>query len=185
MTSNLTPHLTPHLTHEQLCDLILACSPHPLSSDFAALEEHLRACPDCSEELTRLSRSLTLFRDASASFAKQEFAAIHARRAHQTVLPTPHSLVRPLYWATAAVLALAVLAPLGLRHRSATMPSPVAAITTSAHTEESDEALLEEIDQDISASVPSPMRPLADPAASSASKSATSNPDLSKQTKQD
>ena len=39
----MTSNLTPHLTHEQLCDLILACSPHPLSSDFAVLEDHLRA----------------------------------------------------------------------------------------------------------------------------------------------
>jgi hypothetical protein len=165
MTSNLAPHVTPHLTHEQLSDLILACGPHPLSSDFAALDEHLRACPACSEELTRLSRSLTLFRETSTSFARHEFAAIHASRAHETVLPAPHSLARPLYW-VAAVLALAALVPLGLHHSRAGQSSPVVSATApAATTQASDDALLEEINQDLSVGVPSPMRPLDDPAA--------------------
>jgi len=163
---------TPHLTHEQFCDLILAGSPHPLSSDFATLEQHLCACPSCSEELTRLSRSLTLFREASSGFAQQQLAEIRAHRT-EAVLPAPHTLARPLYWASAAVLALAVLAPFGLQHGSARTPAPdAAAITTSSHTQESDEALLEEIDQDISASVPSSMRPLVDPVASTTATSA-------------
>jgi len=161
----MTSNLTPHLTHEQLSDLILSCSPHPLSSDFAALGEHLRACPACSEELTRLSRSLTLFREASTSFARQELAAMHARRAQETILPAPHSLARRLYWA-AAVLALAALVPLGLHHHPAGRSSPAVSVNApAAKTQASDEALLEEINQDLSAGVPTPMRPLDDPAA--------------------
>src|ERR1700761_7151721 len=141
----MTPTLTPHLTHEQLCDLILACSPHPLSSDYALIEQHLHACPACSEELTRLSRSITLFRDASTSYARQQLAEVHARKA--TVLPTPHTLARPLYWACAAALTIAVIAPLSLRHPSAAAPSSATANTPSTHTDVSDEALLEEVDQ--------------------------------------
>jgi len=176
MTSNLAPHLMPHLTHEQLSDLILNCSPYPLSSDFAVLDEHLRACPACSDELTRLSRSLTLFREASTSFARHEFAAMHARRAHETVLPAPHSLARPLYW-VAAVLALAALVPLGLHHPRAGQSPPAGSISApAAPTQASDEALLEEINQDLSAGVPSPMRPLDNPAAYSTSSTSGSSP---------
>ena len=173
----MTSNLTPHLTHEQLCDLILTCSPHPLSSDFAVLDEHLRACPACSEELTRLSRSLTLFREASTSFARQELATIHARSAHQSVLPSPHTLARPLSWAVAA-LALAALIPLGLHHQRAGQSTPaVSANAPAATTQASDEALLEEINQDLSAGVPSPMRPLDDPASSTSGSSSNRQPD--------
>ena len=178
----MTPNLTPHLTHEQLCDLILACSPHPLSSDYTVIEQHLRACSTCSEELTRLSRSLTLFRDASTSYASHQLAELHAQRA--SVLPTAHSLTRPLYWACAAALAVAVLAPLGLRHQHPAVPAPAVAVTASAQTEESDEALLEEVDQDISASVPSPMRPLANPAATATSTTTGSSAASTKQTRE-
>jgi hypothetical protein len=176
----MTSNLNPHLTHEQLCDLILACSPHPLSSDFAALEKHLRTCPSCSEELNRLSRSLTNFREASTAYANRQLAEFHVRQNnHQTVLPTPHSLARPLYWACAAALVVAVLAPLGLRRHEAPAPTPEAAATVATvetQAQESDEALLEEINQDTSTSVPSPMRPLVDPAASSTNTSNSSNP---------
>lgn len=174
--------MTPHLTHEQLCDLILARSPHPLSSDYAALEQHLHTCPACTEELTRLSRSLKLFRTASTAYARQQLAEIHAQRA--SVLPSPRSLTGPLAWLTAAAAAflLAALVPFGMHHRHAATPSEASttALTqpasASAQTTESDEALLEEVDQDISSSVPSPMRPLADPTASSTVSRANSTP---------
>ncbi|WP_263368188.1 hypothetical protein [Edaphobacter bradus] len=165
----MTSHLTPHLTHEQLCDILLACAPHPLSSDYAALQQHLRSCPACSDEIARLDHSLKLFREASTTHARQQLVEIHANQAacHSSVLPSPRTVSRPLYWACAAALALTVLAPLGLRHRHVTpSPSP-AAVNAPARTQESDEALLEEINQDLSAAVPSPMRPLDDPAASS------------------
>lgn len=180
----MTPNLTPHLTHEQLCDLILACSPHPLSSDYAGLEQHLRACPACSEELTRLSRSLTDFREASTAFASQQLAEIHARRdaSPASMLPAPHSRFAPVLWlsAAAAVLTLAAILPTSVGHRVNTPKLVTTATTSNAASNptprsvESDEAFLEEIDQAISTTVPSPMEPLADPTGGRSNHSTTS-----------
>jgi hypothetical protein len=69
--------MTLHLTNEQLCDLILADSSlwseneSPTNSDI--VQSHLRACPVCSAELKSLRDSLGHFRDASTSYARQEF----------------------------------------------------------------------------------------------------------------
>jgi hypothetical protein len=158
--------MTPHLTHEQLCDIILAQQPHPLSSDFAALDQHLRACSVCAGELASLRSSLKLFREASSAFARHQFAETHARRT--SVLPLPRTFSGPLYWIGAAVLTLAALVPLGIRWSHSDTASIDSATAKTGPGAESDEALLEEIDQDLSVSVPSPMRPLADPTAGSA-----------------
>jgi hypothetical protein len=180
----MTPNPAPHLTHEQLCDLILSCSPHPLSSDYAALDEHLRACAVCAEELTRLSSSLTNFREASTAFAQRQLAQIHAQRAANptSMLPAPHRRVAPALWLTAAaaVLTLAAILSTSVGHRvstpnlSATATTSAAASTPAMSSVESDEAFLEEIDQAISTTVPSPMQPLADPTAGRSSHSTTS-----------
>jgi hypothetical protein len=177
----MTPNTAPHLTHEQLCDLILACSPHPLSSDYTSLDQHLRACPSCSEELTRLSRSLTDFREASSAFARQQFAEVRAQRGANpySMLPAAHSRFVPALWlsAAAAVLTLAAVLPTS----SHNTPKPVAPATVSSavskpapQSAESDEAFLEEIDQAISTTVPSPMQPLADPTPGRSNHSTTS-----------
>jgi hypothetical protein len=173
--------MTLHLTHEQLCDLILADSSLPLEGEFQndlnddsdVVHEHLRACLVCSAELKSLRDSLSHFRDASVSYARKEFAQSYAQRS--SIAP-PHSyLSQPLYWAAAAVVFVAALFPLSMhRHR------PVASVTATAvsaspQTTESDEALLADIDQKVSADVPSPMEPLADPTAGAASATSTSN----------
>jgi hypothetical protein len=163
--------MTLHLSHEQLCDLILAdLSLHPEGSwndpkvDSDVVQEHLQACLICSAELTSLRDSLSHFRDASVSFARQELAQSYAQRS--SIAP-PHSLLsQPLYWAAAAVVFVAALFPLSMRRHLP--PSPVARTTAtspSLQTTESDEALLTDIDQKVSADVPSPMAPLADPTA--------------------
>jgi hypothetical protein len=173
--------MTLHLTHEQLCDLVLADSSLPLkggpqnrledSSDV--VQAHLRACPVCSAELSSLRDSLSNFRDASSSFARQEFAHSYARRS--SIAP-PHSyLSQPLYWAAAAVVFVAALFPLTM-HQQRPASSPITTTAASSpQTMESDEALLADIDQKVSADVPSPMTPLADPTAEAASTTSTSN----------
>jgi len=172
--------MTLHLTHEQLCDLILADSSlQPegvLRNDFSdsdVVQAHLRACLVCSAELKSLRDSLSNFRDASVSYARQEFAQSYAQRS--SIAP-PHSyLSQPLYWAAAAVVFVAALFPLSM-HRQRSV-SPVAATTASAsqQTTESDEALLADIDQEVSADVPSPMAPLADPTAGATSATSLSD----------
>lgn len=164
--------MTPHLTHEQLCDLLLARSPHPLSSDYAALQEHLIACPDCSTELSSLSASLLLLRDASTSYARQQFTPLSAGKL--SALPRPRSLVHPIYWAVAAAILAVAVIPASL-HREHQPLRQSASVIAPIHTQQSDEALLEEISQELSEPIPTPMRPLADPTASSAPNQSTAS----------
>src|SRR5712671_2325096 len=169
--------MTLHLTHEQLCDLILAdLSLQPegerwneLKAESDVVQEHLRACLVCSAELRSLRDSLSHFRDASVSYARQEFAQSYAQRS--SIAP-PHSyLSQPLYWAAAIVVFVAALFPLSMhRQRPVSSATPTAS-SVSAQTPESDEALLADIEQKVSADVPSPMEPLADPTAGTTSTS--------------
>src|ERR1700679_821459 len=172
--------MTLHLTHEQLCDLILADSSLPLEGEFqnelendSVMQAHLQACLVCSAELKSLRDSLSHFRDASASYARQEFAQSYAQRS--SIAP-PHSyLSQPLYWTAAAVLFVAALFPLSMhRQRSASAVTATVA-SGSSQTTESDEALLADIEQKVSADVPSPMEPLADPTAGAASTASNSD----------
>jgi hypothetical protein len=174
--------MTLHLSHEQLCDLILADlslqpereSGNDQNADSDVVHEHLRACLICSAELRSLRDSLSHFRDASVSYARQEFAHSHAQRS--SIAP-PHSfLSQPLYWAAAAVVFVAALFPLSM-HRQHPAPPVIQTIATSPslRATESDEALLADIDQKLSADVPSPMEPLADPTAGATSTTSTSD----------
>ncbi len=162
--------MTPHLTHEQLCDILLARSPHPLSSDFTALQHHLGNCPSCSAELANLRTSISLFHKTSTSYAQQQLAQL---RIVDTPAPSK-TIIQPIYWAAAAALCIAAALPITL-HRL-TSSAPVSSVSTikPATNLQSDEALLEEINQEISAPIPSPMQPLADPTASSAATTSTS-----------
>jgi hypothetical protein len=173
-----------HLTHEQLCDLVLAGSSLPsetappdlLRNDSDVIQAHLRACAVCSAELATLRDSLTHFRDASVSFARQEFAQSYAQRS--SIAP-PHSyLSQPLYWMAAALIFVAALFPLSMRHQSVVAPTThttLSATPASSQTSESDEALLTDIDQMVSADVPAPMEPLADPTATTTTSATTLN----------
>jgi hypothetical protein len=120
--------------------------------------------------LTSLRDSLSHFREASVAYARQEFAQSYARRS--SIAP-PHSfLSQPLYWTAAALVFVAALFPLSMRQQH-----PVSSISASASPQstESDEALLTDIDEKVSADVPSPMEPLADPTAGATSSTSTSN----------
>jgi hypothetical protein len=169
--------MTLHLTHEQLCDLILADSSLPFEgnslNDSDVVQAHLRACLLCSAELRSLRDSLSHFRDASTAYARQEFAQSYAQRS--SIAP-PHSfLSQPLYWTAAAVVFVAALFPLSMHRQRAIAPVTATAASASPQITESDDALLADIDQKVSADVPSPMEPLADPTAGAASTTSTSN----------
>jgi len=165
--------MTPHLSHEQLCDILLARSPRALSSDFAALQDHLSICSACATELADLRISLSIFRDASTSYARQQLTHVDTRKFSSLSQGT--TFFQPVYRAIAATLLLAATLPFGL-HRQPPSPPPSSSATASApaHTIQSDEALLEEISQELAAPIPSPMRPLADPTASSDATQSTS-----------
>ncbi len=166
--------MTPHLTHEQLCDFVLDLAPHPLSSDFAALQQHLSGCPSCAAELANLQGSISLFRDTSTACAHQHLAEFHAN--HTALTPRPHAFFHPIYWATAAAMIVAAAIPLTLHRPSQTPSAPAATVTTSATATQSDEALLEEINQEISTPVPPSMQPLADPTDTSATVQTNTSP---------
>jgi hypothetical protein len=158
--------MTLHLTHEQLCDVILADSSLPREGTSAIVQDHLHACLHCSAELESLRASLALFREASSSYASQQFARSFMKRG--SIAPPQHYLTQPLYWAAAAVVLVAASFPLSL-YRQQHHPVPTATAVVAPYTTESDEALLEDVDQTLSADVPSPMEPLADPTAGSTS----------------
>jgi hypothetical protein len=170
--------MTLHLTHEQLCDLILADSSvppegEPWNTDSDVIHAHLQACLICSAELRILRDSLSNFRNASVSFARREFAQSYAQRS--SIAP-PHSyLSQPLYWTAAAVVFAAALFPLSMHRQRPISTAPATATSVSSQTIESDEALLADIDQKVSADVPSPMEPLADPTDGATSMTSTSN----------
>jgi hypothetical protein len=164
--------MTVHLTHDQLCDLILAdqslaSESTPQSLDSDVVQAHLVACPLCAAELTSLRESIADFREASTSYARQEFAQSYAQRS--SIAPSHSLLSQPLYWAAAAVVFVAALFPLTMNRQRT--PAPNASVTRQvpAQTTESDEALLSDIDQKLSSDIPSAMEPLADPTATATS----------------
>jgi hypothetical protein len=165
-----------HLTHEQLCDLLLAdSSPQPAGTyrDTDVVDQHLQACLICAAELRSLRDSLSNFRDASVAYSRQEFAQSYARRS--SIVP-PHSVLsQPLYWAAALVLFVAALFPITLHLQQSAARSAVKAVATTSAARESDEALLADIDQKVSADVPSPMEPLNDPTGTTTSTTSTSD----------
>ena len=164
--------MTLHLSHEQLCDVILADSSLPREGSSTIVQDHLHACLHCSAELESLRASISLFREASTSYAGQQFTRSFLKIG--SIAPPQHYLTQPLYWAAAAVVLVAASFPLSLyrQHR----PLPAATAIVAPHTTESDEALLDDVDQTLSADVPSPMEPLADPTAGSTSAQSTSSP---------
>jgi hypothetical protein len=163
-----------HLTHEQLCDVLLADSSQQSAGDRDTdiVEQHLQACLICSAELKSLRDSLSHFRDASVAYSRQQFAQSYAQRS--SIAP-PHSVLsQPLYWAAAAVVFVAALFPITL-HRQSVAREAVKTAAMAAQNAESDEALLSDIDQKVSADVPSPMQPLADPTDETTSTTSTSD----------
>ena len=158
--------MTLHLSHEQLCDVILADSSLPREGTSTIVQDHLHACLHCSAELESLRASLSLFREASISYAGQQF--VRSCMKTGSIAPPQHFLTQPLYWAAAAVLLAAASFPINL-YRQQHHPVPATTAVVAPHIAESNEALLEEVDQTLSADVPSPMEPLADPTAGSTS----------------
>ena len=148
-----------HLTTEQLNDLLLSPSIAPNTQ----VDRHLRACSACAEELLSLRASLANFRSAATSFAYHQSTLVP-----RTAAPAPSSRLlsfrAPLSWAAAAAIVVAAVLPASM-HRLRPKPSP-APVTVAPHTQQSDEALLEEINQNLSAPVPSAMQPLNDPTGS-------------------
>jgi hypothetical protein len=151
-------HDAQHLTEDQFGEL-LACSPE--SSGSSLVEAHLLSCEQCAAELAGLRESLSLFRQASTAHADSEL-----RRLPQLKLPVRSTLfpvMQSAYWAAAAALVLAAFLPMQVLHRRALQPPPVFSAAVAVSPVESDEALLDDVNREASASVPDPMQALVDP----------------------
>jgi hypothetical protein len=92
-------------------------------------------------------------RETARAVAADWLAPARKRRAHHQRMT--------LSWACAALLCLATLPWLG-HSRPAATPHPIAQVPATAAAPESDSALLEQVDADVSESVPSSLEPLAE-----------------------
>ena len=165
----MTPQLTQpsriaagtHLSEDQFGEL-LAQSPGIHTSETAAAEAHILACEQCAAEFAALRESLSLFRQASSAYADKELCnlppmQLPARPSHALAL-------QPTYLAVAAAVVLAAFLPLQTMRQHSFQPAPsVATSVADRPAQPEDEALLQDIDTEISASVPTPMQALADP----------------------
>jgi anti-sigma factor RsiW len=144
-----------HLTPAQLDALL---SPNASARDAAAAEAHLLLCPACAAELDHLRDSISLFRQASSNHASRELNNLQPLS-----LPTRSLLfpaLQPTHrFAVAATLLVALLPLQSFRAR----PIQSAEAYAVADTTESDAALLDDVDREVSASVPTSMQALADP----------------------
>lgn len=169
---------TNHLSHEQLCDLLLANCGGEWTTASPAIErsrEHVRECHLCAGELSTLEHSLTLFRSTTDAWASHEWHSHQSLLQNRRLQPTAHGngllafFSKPAIWATVAAAALlAVTLPLAIHHPATQKAPQTVTAPASIHatdTTQSDEALLEEIDQTLSAPIPTAMEPLADPTA--------------------
>ena len=153
-----------HLTEEQFGELL---APSTEKSDRALAEAHIASCEQCSAELASLRDSLSLFLTATGAFAENEFRRLPQWSPPRE--PARRPLFQPAYWAAAAALLLAALLPLQMFHRHSPEPPAVVVVTTPDRPAESDEALFESVNSEISEAVPSPMQALADPTSSTTS----------------
>jgi anti-sigma factor RsiW len=176
----------PHLTSDQFGDLLGRSVTETAPPEAEWVDAHLHACQQCSAELAELRQSLALFRDATSAYADKQMRPL------PRLVPVRRAQVRwliPTYWATAAAaMLLTALLPLQVlrQHSPSAQPAAVASSTTASGAidhSQSDEALLDDVDREVSASVPTPMQALADPSASSTSTSTDDSDSASTQRK--
>ena len=154
----------PHLTAEQFDQLLFRPAG---ASELTHAEAHLLACEQCAAELASLRESIFLFRQATSTYADRQLRLLPRWR-----LPLRTHVLQPAYFAAAAILLIS-LVPMQMAHRRSLPHHPVvsaivpAAVSNGdqARADESDNALLEDVYSEVSASVPTPMQALDNPTA--------------------
>jgi hypothetical protein len=140
-------------------------SSQPYPSPLAAAQAHLLLCPACAAELANLRHSLSLFRQASTVHAGRELNNLAPLSLPNRSLLFP--ALQPAHWFAVAATLLVALLPLQTLRPHA-MQSAAAITSDSAPSPselQSDAALLDDVDREASASVPTSMQALADPTA--------------------
>jgi anti-sigma factor RsiW len=151
-----------HLTEEQFGELLSASARGPALYRSLA-EAHAQSCEQCAAELASLRECLLLFREASTAYADNEL-----RYMPQVKLPARRRMflpvIEPGYWVlAAAAIFLVALLPMQTLRQHTVPPAAAVAASISSAPAESDEALLEDVSREASASVPAAMQTLADP----------------------
>ena len=139
-------------------------------------QTHLQLCEQCAAELATLRDSLSLFRVASSAHADSEL-----RRRPRMVLPARPAL-GPAYWAAAGAMVIAAFLPLQVLRQRAMQPAASVASSVPDRAAESDEALLDDVNREVTASVPAPMQALSDPVGDAASRVIQTAPQTPDQT---
>ena len=132
-----------HLTEETIFESLLGAGD-------ASAQQHLAACPACSQELARLRRTTSALRDSARAQAEQP-ESLWTRQRASAASRTSRRSVSPLTWA--AALAVALLAATLIRE-----PRPVA---PPAPPPDPDQALLVSVEQAVSRQVPQALAPAA------------------------
>lgn len=122
---------------------------HPQVNDWLsgnrtpAVEAHLESCPQCAAELAAIEAPLSAFRDSMHRWSARQMAPV-------TVV-APRGLFAGWLRIAVAASALAVIAAVGIhRHNE-----------QAAALQREDEALLQQVETDVSRSVPATLEPLA------------------------
>jgi hypothetical protein len=144
--------MTPHLTEAQLFGLLSAAS----DSAATAAQIHLAECAQCQDDFTAIDRSFANFRLAATNFA-----LLHTppRPVVETTVHRSFFALPKIVWASGLASVLAITGvTLSTLHRPA--PGVPSVHVASAPQPVSDEALLQDIDSDLSTSVPPSLQPL-------------------------
>ena len=152
-----------HLTDEQLYDLL---DPTLDQAPDADTHLHLLDCAGCRTEFTSLRASLVNFRAAATNVAA---ATAPTSRPMSSSLRTYSS--RPRIWAASLAMATMLMAvSVAVIHPGTTPPIKNASTVETPQVvpaaTESDEALLDGIQRDLSTPIPPSLEPLTVPAAS-------------------
>ncbi len=159
------------LTADQIADLLIADDPRALS--LASRRRHLQQCPECNQEFTHMESLLGSLRYSATMNAAH--VQKPAPKLHVAAASAQHNERRSSVWMLVAATLAAIFAlpfvhhagtdPLSAVNNFFNRPAAAMAKTAPAVTNEAgDEALLRGISQDLSASVPSSLELLADPA---------------------
>ena len=157
------------LTTDQFADLLISDDPNLLS--FASRRRHLEQCVTCRTEYRRLEGLLGGLRES----ATVQSAAAQRKAQGLPMIPRSHGTRKAVWSFATAALAVVVALPFALHQRAAEPIQRTAAENVRPAGEAdvmpaiSDEALLDGITQDLSASVPSSLAPLANPSNTSTS----------------
>ena len=133
--------MSSHLSKEQMSEWMLG-------HRSCQAEEHVRICAACRNELTRFETTLTHFRDSVRQWSAEHS---HVDTRYQVSKTIPRLTRQKLSYAV-AVLAFLFCATLSLvlSRRQPSLPETALA----------DSALMKQVDQAVSRTVPGPMEPL-------------------------